>query len=198
MGARYAEGVAFNAYAVFAISYLANTLKFPRGIVLWAVACASLVMLVCVPICGALSDRYGRRLVYGIGTVSMALVSIPAFYVMSTTKSIAAVWLAIIIPLGVVYALMYGPEASLFAELFEPRVRYSGVSFVYQFSGIFASGLTPIVLTYLLARSGTSPLLIVCNIAFTCLISLLSILAMRPDRDFHRDALPGPVPVPAA
>jgi MHS family shikimate/dehydroshikimate transporter-like MFS transporter len=198
MGARYAEGVAFNAYAVFAISYLANTLKFPRGIVLWAVACASLVMLVCVPICGALSDRYGRRLVYGIGTVSMALVSIPAFYVMSTTKSIAAVWLAIIIPLGVVYALMYGPEASLFAELFEPRVRYSGVSFVYQFSGIFASGLTPIVLTYLLARSGTSPLLIVCYIAFTCLISLLSILAMRPDRDFHRDALPGPVPVPAA
>jgi len=31
------------------------------------------------------------------------------------------------------------------------RVRYSGVSFVYQTSGIFASGLTPIIATWLLA-----------------------------------------------
>jgi hypothetical protein len=35
---------------------------------------------------------------------------------------------------------VYGPEAALFAELFDARVRYSGISFVYQFSGIFASG----------------------------------------------------------
>ena len=30
-----------------------------------------------------------------------------------------------------------------------PEVRYTGISFVYQFSGIFASGLTPIIATAL-------------------------------------------------
>lgn len=137
MGARYAEGVAFNTYAVFAIAYLANVLKFPRGLVLWAVAVASLVMLVFIPIAGRLSDRYGRRRIYGLGTVVMGVVSVPAFLVMNATQQPALIWLAIIVPLGVLYPLMYGPEASLFAELFDPRVRYSGVSFVYQFSGIF-------------------------------------------------------------
>lgn len=187
MGARYAEGVAFNTYAVFAIAYLANVLKFPRGLVLWAVAVASLVMLVFIPIAGRLSDRYGRRRVYGLGTVAMGVVSVPAFLVMNATQQPALIWLAIIVPLGVLYPLMYGPEASLFAELFDPRVRYSGVSFVYQFSGIFSSGLTPLILTYLLAKGGNQPGLIVVYVAFTCAISLLSVLLMRDARDMHRE-----------
>ncbi len=40
------------------------------------------------------------------------------------------------------------------------RVRYSGVSFVYQASGIFASGLTPIIATWLLAAGGNRPWLV--------------------------------------
>jgi MHS family shikimate/dehydroshikimate transporter-like MFS transporter len=179
MGARYAEGVTFNTYAVFAISYLAGVLKFPRASVLWSVAVASLVMLCFIPIFGNLSDRYGRRRVYGIGTVAMALVSFPAFWLMSSTHQMVLVWLAIIVPLGIVYPLMYGPEAALFSELFEPRFRYSGVSFVYQFSGIFASGLTPLILTWLLAKGGGQPGLIVAYVSFTCAVSLVAVILMR-------------------
>ena len=36
----------------------------------------------------------------------------------------------------------------------EPQVRYTGISFVYQFSGIFASGLTPIIATALVQAYG--------------------------------------------
>jgi len=36
-------------------------------------------------------------------------------------------------------------------------VRYTGISFVYQFSGIFASGITPIVATALLKSGGGEP-----------------------------------------
>ena len=50
---------------------------------------------------------------------------------------------------GIIYAMCYGPEAALFSDLFDTRVRYTGISFVYQFSGIFASGITPIIATYL-------------------------------------------------
>jgi MHS family shikimate/dehydroshikimate transporter-like MFS transporter len=202
MGARYAEGVAFNAYAVFAISYLAGVLKFPRGAVLWSVAVAALVMLAFNPIFGSLSDRYGRRRVYGIGTIAMALVTFPAFWLMSGTHDMALLWLAIIVPLGIVYPLMYGPEAALFSELFEPRVRYSGVSFVYQFSGIFASGLTPLILTWLLAKGGTHPGLIVAYVTFTCLVSLVCVSLMRGARELQEEpaGVPGAIasPLPSA
>ncbi len=53
-------------------------------------------------------------------------------------------------PFAFIYPAVYGPEAALFSELFDTRVRYTGISFVYQFSGIFASGLTPIIATALL------------------------------------------------
>jgi len=63
------------------------------------------------------------------------------------------VTLAIVISFGIVYGAVDGPEAALFSELFNTRVGYSGIFFVYQFSGIFASGLTPIIATALLRQN---------------------------------------------
>jgi len=61
---------------------------------------------------------------------------------------------ALILPFAILYASIYGPEAALFCDLFRPQVRYTGISFVYQFSGIFASGLTPIIATALVQTYG--------------------------------------------
>jgi MFS family permease len=83
-------------------------------------------------------------------------------------------WLAVVIPLGVVYASIYGPEAALFSELFDAKVRYSGISFVYQFSGIFASGISPIVATWLLQRNGGDPWMIAGYCLAAGVISALS------------------------
>ena len=47
------------------------------------------------------------------------------------------------------YAAVFGTMSSLFSDGFDPSVRYSAISFVYQFSGIFAAGLTPMVATML-------------------------------------------------
>jgi MHS family shikimate/dehydroshikimate transporter-like MFS transporter len=104
-----------------------------------------------------LSDRIGRRRVYIWGSLAAGASALPAF----------GLWLAalgepaLVIPLGVLYASVYGPEAALFAELFPVGLRYSGISFVYQFSSIFASGLMPIVATALVQalgpRGGWSP-----------------------------------------
>jgi len=57
-------------------------------------------------------------------------------------------------------------------------VRYSGISFVYQFSGIFASGLTPIIATALLPLNDGKPWLICLYILFVSCVSALSVYAM--------------------
>ena len=109
-------------------------------------------MIFTIPFFGKLSDRVGRRKVYAVGSLVTALSSFAAFYFMTPGADKATLWLAIIIPFGILYASVYGPEAALFCELFDARVRYTGISFVYQFSGIFASGITPIIATALIAQ----------------------------------------------
>jgi MHS family metabolite:H+ symporter-like MFS transporter len=175
MGARYIDGVFFNIFGVFSITYLAQTLKISRTQSLVGVMAAAVVMCFFIPVFGALSDRLGRTRVYAWGSVITGLSAFPAFWLMTGNPSnIMLVWLAIIIPFGILYASVYGPEAALFAELFDTRVRYTGISFVYQFSGIFASGITPIIATALLKSSDGQPWTICLYVAFAGFVSALS------------------------
>lgn len=175
MGARYIDGVFFNVFGVFSINYLTQTIKVDRTDALLGVMVAALVMCFFIPFFGHLSDRIGRTKVYWIGSLITGFSVFPAFWLMSNSGgSTSLVWLSIIIPFGIFYASVYGPEAALFAELFDARVRYTGISFVYQFSGIFASGLTPIIATALLRTGDGDPFLICVYVAFSGVVSAIS------------------------
>jgi metabolite-proton symporter len=177
LGARYIEGVTFNMYGVFLVGYLTTTLHMTRQSALSAVMVASAIMIVMLPICGRLSDRIGRRTVFGIASLLIGVLSFPAFWLMGAQSPLLTI-VAVAIPFALVYPAVYGPEAALFSELFDTRVRYTGISFVYQFSGIFASGLTPIVATALLPLGGGQPWLICLYILVVSAISALSVYAM--------------------
>ena len=84
LGARYIEGVTFNIYGVFLIFYLTNTLHMSRQIALTAVMIASAIMIVLLPVCGRLSDRIGRRSLFGIAGLLIGVLSFPAFWLMGT------------------------------------------------------------------------------------------------------------------
>ena len=175
MGARYIDGVFFNVFGVFSISYLTSTLHISRTDALLGVMAAALVMVFTIPFFGRLSDRVGRTRVYFWGSLITALSAFPGFWLMTNSGgSNLQVWLAIVIPLGILYASVYGPEAALFCDLFDARVRYSGISFVYQFSGIFASGITPIIATALIKSGGGQPWLLCTYTLFAGVVSAIS------------------------
>jgi MHS family shikimate/dehydroshikimate transporter-like MFS transporter len=175
MGARYIDGVFFNIFAVFTIGYLANTIKITRTEALLGVMAAAVCMCFTIPFFGALSDRIGRTKVYAWGAVITALTSIPAFWMMTHAEgNVMLIWLSIVIPLGIVYSSVYGPEAALFCDLFDANVRYTGISFVYQFSGIFASGITPLIATALIKSGGGEPWQLCAYILFAGAVSAVS------------------------
>ena len=175
MGARYIDGVFFNVFAVFLIGYLAGTIKISRTDALLGVMIAAFVMIFTIPIFGRLSDRIGRPKVYFWGSLVTAFASFPAFWLITNSGgNVFLIWIAIIVPFGILYAAIYGPEAALFCDLFDARVRYTGISFVYQFSGIFASGITPIVATALLKSGGGQPWQIAWYVVFAGVVSAIS------------------------
>ncbi len=179
LGARYIEGVTFNIYGVFLVFYITSTLHMSRQTALTAVMVSSAIMIVMIPICGRWSDRFGRRFMYGAAGLLIGALSFPAFWLMGAQSPMLTI-IAVAVPFGFIYAAVYGPEAALFSELFDTRVRYTGVSFVYQFSGIFASGLTPIIATALLPLGGGKPWLICLYVLVVSMISALSVYAMTP------------------
>jgi MFS transporter, MHS family, shikimate and dehydroshikimate transport protein len=177
LGARYIEGVTFNIFGVFIVGYVANSLGLPRQTALAGVMIASAIMVIMLPIYGNLSDRIGRRRMFGVAGLLIGILSFPAFWLMQT-KDPLLIWIAIAVPFAIVYPAVYGPQAALFSELFDTRVRYTGISFVYQFSGIYASGLTPIIATALLPAGGNKPWLICGYVLLVSIISAACVFAM--------------------
>ncbi|BBY39208.1 MFS transporter [Mycobacterium mantenii] len=180
---RWAEGSAFNTWGVFAISYATGALGLNRVSVLVVVTIAALVMAVLLPISGRLTERFGARRVYLAGIACYGLAAFPAFALFGTRN---LVWfgLAMIIVFGVVHALFYGAQGTLYSALYPTNTRYTGLSFVYQVSGIYASGVTPMILTALIAALGGAPWLACGYLVATAAISVVATALIR-DRDLY-------------
>ena len=175
MGTRWVEGYTFNVYSVFLLSYAANELGMSMRSVLGGVALGAAVGVLAVPIAGRLSDRYGRQPVYRAGVWASVALSFPAFWMVETGDT-ALVWASLVIGLGLLYGVICAPLAAFWAELFDTRVRYTAIGSVYQFSGIVASGLTPLIAAWLVARGGGSLGLVA---AYGVAVSVVSLLCMR-------------------
>jgi len=178
-GARYIDGVVFNVYAVFTIAYLVGILHYDKTSILVSISAAAFVLIFTIPVASHWSDRIGRRTVYGWGAFACGVVAFPLLWAMHYSGSALVAGLAIILALGVVYAPVYGPEAALFCELFDTRVRYTGISTVYQISGIVSSSITPLIATSLLKANDGQPWYIAGYIFIVAVISAVSTYFMR-------------------
>ncbi len=156
MGARFAENGLFYVFTVFSLTYISTHLKIDRVIGLNGLLIAAFIAIFFGPAWGALSDKIGRRPVYMYGAIACGLLAFPFFWMLGT-KVPWIISLAIVIPVTLGHAAMYGPQASFLSEMFSARVRYSGASLGYQLASIFAGGLSPLVATALLAYGDGDP-----------------------------------------
>jgi MFS family permease len=138
----------------FIFSYGTNVLGASRDFLLTAVIVQTVLGFMWVTVAGHLSDRIGRKNMYIIGCIFLAVFSF-IYFGMLNTRVPWVVFLAIALSLLPVMT-MYGPEAALIAESFSPRLRYSGASLGYQLASIIAGGPAPFIATALFAAFGST------------------------------------------
>jgi len=178
MGARFAENGLFYIFTAFALTYVSTQLKVDRVIALNGLLIAAGVNIFLGPLWGLLSDKLGRRPVYIYGAVACGVLAFPFFWMLHTRQT-GMIALAIVLPLSLGHAAMYGPQAAFFSELFPARVRYSGASLGYQLASVFAGGLSPLLATALLAWGGSSGVAVSLYMIALVLITVVSVGFMK-------------------
>ncbi len=189
MGARIADNATFYLYTVFILAYgVLPQIGFSRISLLNAISIAAVLDMFTIPAYGWLSDKLGRRPVYLFGAIFTGLFAFPFFWLIETSSTGLMV-LAIVIALAFGHAAMYGPQASFFSELFGTRVRYTGASIGYQMASVIAGGLSPLIATELLRRTGSStPIaLYIIGVAFITALSVY-LASETAHEDIHAGA----------
>ncbi|GAB3557260.1 MFS transporter [Arthrobacter alkaliphilus] len=110
------------------------------------------VMAVCIPLTGKLSDRIGRRPVLWIGAISTVLFAVPAFLLMG----IGEVWstLAGLALIAFPVTFYVANLASALPALFPTSSRYGGMGIAYNFSVAIFGGTTPFIVAALIQGTG--------------------------------------------
>jgi MFS family permease len=141
-------------FGAFVFTYGTTVLGESRNFLLIAVLVQAVLGFLWVTIAGHLSDRLGRKNMYIVGCVFVAVFGF-IYFAMLDTKVTTLIFVAVALS-GLPIMTMYGPEAALIAESFSPRLRYSGSSLGYQLASIIAGGPSPFIATALLAAYNSS------------------------------------------
>jgi MFS family permease len=187
--AEQSPGYVFNA---FVFSYGTLVLGASRDLLLSGLIVTTGLGFLTVPIAGALSDRIGRRRMYIIGCVFVAVYTF-IYFALLDTKVPGLIFLAVSLSFIPVMT-MYGPEAALIAEAFTPRLRYSGASIGYQLASIIAGGPAPFIATWLFASfHSTFPIGIYITICAAISIVATMLLPDYTNKDIALEAQYGNV-----
>ena len=178
IGAKVVETAPFYIFSTFIVSYATTNLGFSRSATLGAVMIATIATTILIPIMGSLSDRIGRKKMYIAGTVAMMAFAFPYFWLIHQ-GSVLLLVVATVIGLGIIWAPITAVLGTMFSEIFDAKVRYTGVTLGYQVGAAVAGGTAPLVATALLSAFENSYVPVALYIMFTAAVSLLAIWAVK-------------------
>jgi len=150
---RVGPDVLYALFTVFTLTYGIQALGYDRNQVLTAVLVGSAFQVFMIPLAGAVSDRFNRRLVYGAGAVVGAVWTFVFFGVLGGNNEPMLI-VGIVLGLAA-HSFMYGPQAAFIVEQFSPRLRSTGSSLAYTFAGVIGGAIAPLMFTVLLSQFGT-------------------------------------------
>jgi MHS family metabolite:H+ symporter-like MFS transporter len=156
IGLRMAENGGSYLFSTLSITFVTSSaVGLGKSVGPLAVAVASGVGILTVPLAGALSDRFGRIAVYRTGAIFLTLLAWPAWYLLSLGNP-ALVVVVVVLGVSVGVNTMLGAQCALLPELFGNRHRYIGVAVSREFSAVIAGGIAPLLGVWFLSMTDYS------------------------------------------
>ncbi|MPM53756.1 Inner membrane metabolite transport protein YhjE [bioreactor metagenome] len=167
------------------VNYGTKAVGIPRVEALSGVLVAAVIATVAYPIFGWLSDFWGRKTMYLLGAVLMAVSVFPALALINSGNSLLFA-LAITLMFGIAMPPASGVTGPLFSMVFPKEVRYSGASVGYTISQIAGPAFAPTIATALYGATHSSTS-VGAYMLIVCLISVVSV-ALLPGPWGRREA----------
>ena len=142
-GAFLSIQVTFYILVAFLLAYGVTSSDMSRDDMLSAVLIGSAIMVPVQFMFSSYSDRNGRKGIFMTGAILTAIWAFAIFPLVDTGNF----WLIVLaVTFGLSFlAMMYGPQAAFFTELFSTEVRYSGATLGYQLGAIAGGAFAPTI-----------------------------------------------------
>ena len=173
-GAFLSVQVTFYILIAFMLNYGVEITNMSKDDMLSAVLIGSAIAVLLQFVFSSYSDKHGRKGIFMLGAILTGIWAFAIFPLVDTGNY----WLIVLsITMGLTFlAMMYGPQAAFFTELFSTEVRYSGATLGYQFGAILGGAFAPIIAVMLWKNFGIFWVSV--YIACAALLTLLSVMAL--------------------
>jgi MFS family permease len=168
-------------FSVFALSYAVNTIHIDRTTMLSVAIVTNLVALVAIPLWANLADRIGRKPVFIFGVLAPGALMFPYLWAISQAN-IPLIFVFGALMSGVAYSASNGVWPSFFGEMFDTRVRLSGMAIPTQI-GFALAGFAPAIAA---ALQGTGPYSWVPVAILTAAACVIAVIAAGTAPETHK------------
>ncbi|MCD4852906.1 MHS family MFS transporter [Arthrobacter sp. AK01] len=176
---------------VFALSFATSVYDIPRSTMLWVLIVSHICALVTQPLLAALSDRVGRKPVFIAGNLGCA-VMIFAYFAAIQSGNVPLLFLTGFLSVSFAYAAINATYPSFFAEMFNLKVRQTGMALGLQI-GLIAAGFAPTIYTALTAGNPTDWLPVAVISAVISLLAVAGALTAKETSKIPLDQLGSPI-----
>ena len=183
--------LSFYIFSTYMHSFLSTVIGLSSEQSLIASVVALLFVTVLTPFAGRLSDKIGRRKMMQFAAIWHALLTIPAYMIVSHGASLqAAIMGMMIIGIGQVAASVVA--STLLSEMFPTDMRYTASGMCYNITFAIFGGTAPYVAIWLTAQTGSylAPAVYVTIIAALCFFWVTFLMpetANKPLRRYHTE-----------
>ena len=167
-------------FGVFTLSYAVNTMHISRPAMLTVLVLSNVVALAAIPAWAVLADRIGRKPVFIFGALGCAVLIWPFIWSVAQAD-ITLIFVFGILLSGVVYSAANGIWPALYGEMFDTKVRLSGMAIGTQI-GFALGGFAP---TISAAIMGTGPGGWMPVAAFTSATAIIAAIAVMTARETY-------------
>ena len=173
-GAFLSVQVTFYILIAFMLAYGVSSANMERDDMLIAVLIGCAIMVPLQFMFSSYSDRNGRKGIFMLGAILSGIWAFAIFPLVDTGNF----WLIVLaLTFGLIFlAMMYGPQAAFFTELFSTEVRYSGATLGYQFGAIVGGAFAPTIAVKL--WTDFDIVWVSAYIAFASMLTLISVMLL--------------------